>query len=63
MNVKKIKEPKARAKLGADFLNRAVQNFADVQAHADLTIKEILEVRRIPNAEHCMSNSQSRYVF
>lgn len=63
MNIKKIKEPKDRAKLGANFLNRAVQNFADVQAHADLTIQEILEVRRIPNEKHCMSNSQSRYVF
>lgn len=63
MNIRLIKEPKARAQLSADFLKRAVQNFADVQAHADLTIKELLEKRRIPNAKHYLSNSQSRYLF
>ncbi len=63
MNNQLIKEPKSRAKVSASFLARAVQNFADVQAHNDLTMTELLEVRRIPNAKHCMSNSQSRYVF
>ena len=63
MNIRLIKEPKPRAELSANFLKRAVQSFADVQRHADLTIKELLEIRRIPNAKHCMSNSQSRYVF
>lgn len=63
MNIRLIKEPKPRAELSANFLKRAVQSFADAQCHKDLTIKELLEVRRIPHAEHYMYHSQRRYVF
>lgn len=63
MNIRLIKTSKLRAKLSANFLKRTVQSFADVQRHTDLTIKELLQTRRIPNAKHFMSNSQSRYVF
>lgn len=63
MNLKLIRTEEARDKLNKNFLARAVQDFDEVKRHDDWALSTIQILRRVPNNEHYLSKSQSRYVF